>query len=159
MGKVESRRADLRTADLISLRVITQALQGLAETCKSRISKPVSILSVAECCTVLRSLWYQYHPRLYSSASPPSLNIRSSIRLRLSSLPYSSGRVLAELKCSKGRNGPGNAPRSHSWSLSFCARQHRGHYVGKQTYHQIILPLPTYPSPSVLVVLWFPYLL
>ena len=42
-----------------SLRVIGQVLQGLAGGCKSRISKPASILRVAECCTVLRSRWYQ----------------------------------------------------------------------------------------------------
>src|SRR5215218_6796366 len=48
-----------RTADLISLRVITQALQGVAEACKFRISIGVSFLRVAACCTVLRSRWYQ----------------------------------------------------------------------------------------------------
>jgi hypothetical protein len=42
-----------------SLRVITQALQGLAQECKSRISKPDSLLLFAACCTVLRSRWYQ----------------------------------------------------------------------------------------------------
>jgi hypothetical protein len=54
-------RADerTRTADLLQLRVITQALQGFAQPCKSRISKPISFLSLAACCTVLRSRWYQ----------------------------------------------------------------------------------------------------
>jgi hypothetical protein len=42
-----------------SLRVIIHALQGCAGGCKSRISKPVSIPRVAECCTVMRSRWYQ----------------------------------------------------------------------------------------------------
>ena len=42
-----------------SLRVITQALQGFAEGCKSRISRAISFLSLAACCTVLRSRWYQ----------------------------------------------------------------------------------------------------
>jgi hypothetical protein len=42
-----------------SLRVITQALQGCAGDCKSRISKLVSFLRIAPCCTVLRSRWYQ----------------------------------------------------------------------------------------------------
>jgi hypothetical protein len=42
-----------------SLRVIHQALQGLARGCKSRISKPVSILWIALCCPVLRSRWCQ----------------------------------------------------------------------------------------------------
>ena len=42
-----------------SLRVITQALQGFAQGCKSRISRRLSLLRVAACCTVLRSRWYQ----------------------------------------------------------------------------------------------------
>src|SRR5215217_6862819 len=42
-----------------SLRVITQALQGVARTCKCHISKPFSLLRFAGCCTVLRSRWYQ----------------------------------------------------------------------------------------------------
>jgi hypothetical protein len=58
-GKMESRRADLRIADLISLRVITQALQGFAQACESRISRRLSLLRLAACYTVLRSRWYQ----------------------------------------------------------------------------------------------------
>ncbi len=42
-----------------SLRVITQALQGLARGCKSRISRGLSLLRVAVYCTVLRSRWHQ----------------------------------------------------------------------------------------------------
>ena len=42
-----------------SLRVIGQGLQGVAEACKSRISRRLPLLRVAECCTVLRSRWYQ----------------------------------------------------------------------------------------------------
>jgi hypothetical protein len=55
------KRADerTRTADLLQLRVIIQVLQEFAGVCKSRISKPVSLLSFAGCCTVLRSRWYQ----------------------------------------------------------------------------------------------------
>jgi hypothetical protein len=54
-------RADerTRTALLLQLRVITQELQGVAQTCKSPISKGVSFLYLAEGCTVLRSRWYQ----------------------------------------------------------------------------------------------------
>jgi hypothetical protein len=55
----ESRRADLRTADLLQLRVIGQALQGCAEDCKCRIFRGVSFPCLAACCTVLRSRWYQ----------------------------------------------------------------------------------------------------
>jgi hypothetical protein len=55
------QRADerTRTADLPSLRVINRMLQGFARGCNSRISKPVSLLGFARCCTVLRSRWYQ----------------------------------------------------------------------------------------------------
>src|SRR5215203_5577416 len=42
-----------------SLGVIIYALQGVAEACKSRISKLLSLLRFAACCTVLRSRWCQ----------------------------------------------------------------------------------------------------
>jgi hypothetical protein len=42
-----------------SLRVISQVLQGIAEGCKTRISRRLSLLRFAACCTVLRSRWYQ----------------------------------------------------------------------------------------------------
>jgi hypothetical protein len=42
-----------------SLRVIHQALQGVAQPCNSPISRRFSLLWVAACCTVLRSRWYQ----------------------------------------------------------------------------------------------------
>jgi integrase len=57
--KIESRRADSNRLPLLQLRVIIQALQELARACKSRISKQVSLLWLATCCTVLRSRWYQ----------------------------------------------------------------------------------------------------
>ena len=55
------RRADerTRTADLLQLRVIHQALQGFADGCKFRIPRPISCLRFALCCTVLRTRWYQ----------------------------------------------------------------------------------------------------
>src|SRR5919112_1914962 len=59
LGKIENRRADSNRLPLLQLRVITQALQGLARGCNSRISKPFSLLWFAECCTVLRYRWYQ----------------------------------------------------------------------------------------------------
>src|SRR5919112_3859991 len=59
LGKIKSRRADSNRLPLLQLRVITQALQGCARVCKYRISKPVSFLCLAQCCTVLRSRWYQ----------------------------------------------------------------------------------------------------
>ncbi len=50
------KRADERTrsAFLISLRVMIQALQGFAEVCKFPISRRFSILCLALCRTVLR---------------------------------------------------------------------------------------------------------
>jgi hypothetical protein len=42
-----------------SLRVIIQALQEVAQVCKSRISKRLSLHRFAPCCTVLRSRWCQ----------------------------------------------------------------------------------------------------
>src|SRR5215210_2189770 len=60
-GFAGKQRADerTRTAYSCSLRVIIHVLQGLAEVCKPRISKPVSFLRFAVCCPVLRSRWYQ----------------------------------------------------------------------------------------------------
>src|SRR5919107_3417702 len=73
-------RADerTRTAYPCSLRVIGQALQGLAQECKSRINKPVSILRVAACCTLLRSRWYQSG---ISSTVQVSSTIQAELRL------------------------------------------------------------------------------
>src|SRR5215213_6456501 len=56
---LESRRADSNRLPLLQLRVITQALQGCAGSCRTRISKPISLPSLAGRCTVLRSRWYQ----------------------------------------------------------------------------------------------------
>jgi hypothetical protein len=42
-----------------SLRVINRMLQEFARSCKSPISKPFSLLWLAQCCTVLRSRWCQ----------------------------------------------------------------------------------------------------
>ena len=48
-----------RTADLISLRVLSQAFQRFAQACKTRIYRPISFLCLAAYCTVLRSRWCQ----------------------------------------------------------------------------------------------------
>jgi hypothetical protein len=58
-GKKECRRADSNRLPLLQLRVITQALQRLAQECKSRIFKGFSFLCLAQRCTVLRSRWCQ----------------------------------------------------------------------------------------------------
>src|SRR5215211_586438 len=54
-------RADerTRTADLISLRVCGQGLLSVAQACKPRILRRLSLLQIAPCYTVLRTRWYQ----------------------------------------------------------------------------------------------------
>jgi hypothetical protein len=59
------RRADerTRTAFLLRVRVITQALAG---GCKSRVFRGVSFPCLAPCCTALRSRWCQSGVKQYS---------------------------------------------------------------------------------------------
>jgi hypothetical protein len=59
LSQIQRAEERTRTAYPCSSRVITQALQGFAGNCKSRISKGISLLCLAPCCTVLRSRWYQ----------------------------------------------------------------------------------------------------
>src|SRR5918993_3111985 len=59
LGRILRADERTRTADLLQLRVIHQALQGYARGCKCRIFRRLSLLRVAACCTVLRSRWYQ----------------------------------------------------------------------------------------------------
>ena len=56
IGRADERT---RTAYPCSLRVIGQALQGCAGGCKCRIFRGIFFPCLAECCTVLRSRWYQ----------------------------------------------------------------------------------------------------
>jgi hypothetical protein len=56
---VRSRRADSNRLPLLQVRVIHQALQGVAQARKSRIDKGLYRLQFAARCTVLRSRWYQ----------------------------------------------------------------------------------------------------
>jgi hypothetical protein len=59
LSRNERAEERTRTAYPCSLRVIHQALQGVAQACKSRISRRFPFLPLAACCTVLRSRWYQ----------------------------------------------------------------------------------------------------
>src|SRR5215211_5025381 len=59
LRRIERADERTRTADLISLRVIHQALLGVAWGCKSPISNGFSFPWLALCCTVLRSRWCQ----------------------------------------------------------------------------------------------------
>src|SRR5215218_9849858 len=67
-----------------SLRVISQVLQGYAQGCKTRIHRPVSLLCLAACCTVLRSPWCQ-------SGVNVTLVLAQYCRLRL--VPFSPHRT------------------------------------------------------------------
>src|SRR5215203_2049237 len=59
LSRIERADERTRTADLLQLRVMHQALQGCAGGCKCRIFRGVSLLCLAPCCTVLRSRWCQ----------------------------------------------------------------------------------------------------
>src|SRR5215217_6793420 len=59
LSRIERADERTRTAYPCSLRVIGHALQLVAQVCKSRISRRLSLLRVATCCTVLRSRWCQ----------------------------------------------------------------------------------------------------
>jgi|SRR5215211_2894720 len=54
-SRIDKAHERTRTAYTCSLRVIHHALQGFAEACRSRIFRRLSVLRIAECCTVLRS--------------------------------------------------------------------------------------------------------
>jgi hypothetical protein len=56
-----------------SLRVMHQALQGLARGCKCPIPRPVSFLCLALCCTVLRSQWCQSGVNIAALGDPEQL--------------------------------------------------------------------------------------
>ena len=79
------QRADerTRTADLISLQVISHALQGFARDCRIRILKQFSLLRLERCCTVLRSQWCQ------SGVSRPWITRRRYFCSALSSFSHS----------------------------------------------------------------------
>ena len=70
------------------LRVITQVLQGCAEGCKSRISRRLSLLWVAACCTVLRSRWYQSGIRCRTCIIATLSSRASSFRFKSLALPH-----------------------------------------------------------------------
>src|SRR5215210_7374070 len=74
----ESRRADSNRLLLLQLRVIGHVLQGLAQECKRRISKPFALLWLAQCCTVLRSRWYQDERQLQSDGRSNGMPLRPS---------------------------------------------------------------------------------
>jgi hypothetical protein len=88
----ESRRADSNRLPPLQLRVITQALQGCAGSCKHRIFRGVSFLYLAQCCTVLRSRWYQ---EAGDYASPVSSRSMPTVVTQGSTKPSSQTSILA----------------------------------------------------------------
>ena len=80
---ISQKRADerTRTADLL-ITSDQSGVAGVAQACKSRISRGVSFLWFAACCTVLRSRWYQSGIRTSDSytltVGPMALDLRPS---------------------------------------------------------------------------------
>src|SRR5919107_3058727 len=64
-----------------SLRAIFSALLGIARACKSPISKPLSLLRLALCCTVLRSRWCQSGVNLDLAAASYSPVLLAALKL------------------------------------------------------------------------------
>jgi hypothetical protein len=108
------QRADerTRTAFLLQLRVINQVLKGFAQGCKSRIFKRLSLLRVAECCTVLRSQWCQNDVRSSGVTRQPEseANIAIAPRKMATAPPIS---ILRPATAWIVRSGMG--PRPPSW--------------------------------------------
>jgi hypothetical protein len=94
-----------------SLRVIGRALQGFAQACKSRISKRVSYPCLAECCTVLRSRWYQssINHVTDSIADVPALARENLYPTTLSRWPP-SWRTCSRRPLTPNQDGPALAP-------------------------------------------------
>jgi hypothetical protein len=74
-SRSESRRADSNSLTLL----ITSVQSVVAEGCKSRISKRLSSLRVARCCTVLRSRWCQCGVNLLLVSTFARLGVGCSI--------------------------------------------------------------------------------
>src|SRR5829696_8507141 len=106
LSRIESRRADLRTAYPCSLRVIAQALQGCAGDCKCPIYRGVSLPCLAQCCTVLRSRRYQDERQLQSDSRSNGTHSRpsepQSADTRFQALPYvAESACLSQFLCSR----------------------------------------------------------
>jgi hypothetical protein len=86
-GKGADERA--RGPPTYSLRVIHHALQGFARGCKPRISRRLSSLPLAVCCTVLRSRWYQSGIKmLFFLVVRSALGVTQSTFLHLSQIVH-----------------------------------------------------------------------
>ena len=105
-------------------------MQGFARGCKSGISKRVSLLWVAACCTGLRSQWYQSGIR--STCSPEFANSKKGIsrlpfppppgrRIRppreSSRGPFATPPLTLSLPCLSARRKCGCQPRRRSRGL------------------------------------------
>jgi hypothetical protein len=113
-----------------SLRVIGHALQTAARTCKSRISKGVSLLRVALYCIVLRSRWCQsgvkYHPCIcLRPRAPPSQFYDLLARQTTTPAPYPPQPLAAPpdalpASCTGSGKTPGNRSSLCRVPISEC---------------------------------------
>jgi hypothetical protein len=123
-SKIESRRADSNRLPLLQLRVIIQALQGVARDCKCRISKPIPLLYLAECCTVLRSRWYQNGIRTsdsYSLRARPMVRTRDLPRATIHRPLFPGGAVGCNIGLSRPISLPAVAHRSCVLRAGWCS--------------------------------------
>jgi hypothetical protein len=124
-------RADerTRTADLLQVRVISQALQGLARGCKYGISKPVSFLRLTACCTVLRSRWYQCGIKRLPLMHSRSLSLTSALSV-----------LSASSEC-EGTPHPWIATFTGIPGMGGCATEEMDEVLGQAIYTCSLLPL------------------
>ena len=124
-------RADerIRTAYPCSLRVIHRALQGFAQACKCPISKPLSLLRLAACCTVLRSRWYQSGIKRLPLMHSRSLSLTSALSV-----------LSASSEC-EGTPHPWIATFTGIPGMGGCATEEMDEVLGQAIYTCSLLPL------------------
>jgi hypothetical protein len=128
-----SRRADSNRLPLLQLRVITQALQGCAGSCRTRISKRVSVLWFAAYCIVVRFRWYQSGIRSACSPGfadsereircltlPPPPERRRRPHLASSPGPFATPAPMLPLPCPSAQRKCERQPRRGSRCLLEC---------------------------------------
>jgi hypothetical protein len=123
-----------------SLRVITQALQGCAGGCRTRIPRPDSLLRVAECCTVLRSRWYQIGIRTSDSYSPTAGPMASPRDLRSHNPPTPVSRAFPALQIADGRSRRELDRRTAQHCLLGLATQRRSRVASRiPSFEKVVL--------------------
>src|SRR5919106_2971887 len=127
----EKQRADerTRTAYPCSLRVITQALQGIARTCKTRVFRRLCLLRLTACCTVLRSRWYQSGIKRLPLMHSRSLSLTSALS------------VLSASSACEGTPHPWIATFTGIPGMGGCATEEMDEVLGQAIYTCSLLPL------------------